>query len=205
MCYPLVVSYHTGAEPYVSRAKRLAASCERLEIDCEIYKLNDAGTWIQNVAMKGPFLHEVMKRQQCPIMWIDADGYLIERPEQLKGLEADFAIHTTQRNRRTWRPIGRGDQHLPEAWPGTSWFMTGTMFFNNTERGRLLLEKWSAESARRQRDYQQLLLQEVWTSMAPQPETLWLPDSYCSIRGRTRHTVVYHDLASTEIKNVVRA
>lgn len=205
MCYPLVVSFHTGTEPYVSRTKRLTSSCERLEIDCEIYKLDDTGTWIRNVAMKGPFLHEVMKRQECPLLWIDADGYLVERPELLLNTEADFAIHATDRGKRSWKPIGRDAQHLPDSWPDTRWFLSGTMFFNYTKGALALLEQWSAESARRQRDYQQLLLQEVWSAMDPRPETTWLPATYCSIKGRSKPPVIFHDFASTEIKNVVRA
>lgn len=205
MGYPLVVSFHTGTEPYVARSERLEESCRKLDIPCAISYLPTKGTWIENVAMKGPFLHKMMEHAQSPLLWIDADGYLVERPHLLMGSEADFAIHAIDRGQRSWKPIGRDVQHLPESWPDTRWFLTGTMFFNNTELGRLLLEEWSLESLKRPRDYQQLLLQEVWSAMDPRPDTTWLPATYCSIKGRSKPPVIYHDFASTEIKNVVRA
>ena len=45
----IVVSFHTGAEPYVSLAKRLEESCEKLGLECWIAELPDRGTWIENV------------------------------------------------------------------------------------------------------------------------------------------------------------
>lgn len=201
----IVVSFHTGTEPYVTKARRLAESCDKLGVPCWICELPDRDTWVENVSMKAQFMLNTMYRLRRPLLWIDADGYLERRPDLLVDCKEDFGIYAKDRNRREWKPIGRTPQRLPEAWPDTRWFLTGTMFFNDTALSLLLLSRWAAAAAVRRRDYQQLLLQEILSDMDPRPSICWLPETYCSIKGRARPTVVFHDLASCEIRNVVRA
>lgn len=200
-----VVSFHTGQEPYVSKSRRLAESCEKLDVPCWIGELPDRGTWIENVSMKAQFLLNTMYYLRHPLLWIDADGYLVRKPDILHQCLEDFGVYAKDRHKRTWKPIGREPQTLPEAWPDTRWFLTGTMFFNNTELSHRLLSRWAEAARSRPRDYQQLLLQEIVANMDPRPSILWLPETYCSIRGRAKPPVVFHDLASCEIRDVVRA
>lgn len=209
---PLVVSFHTGQEPYPSFARRLAASCERHGLEYRIDELPDRGAWVENVAARGPFLWERMRELDRPLLWIDADGEVEAEPTLLYGTEADFAVHTVERGWE-FRPVGRGPMTLPAAWPrrlGPQWFLGGTLFFHRTPAAKELLELWAAECTARPRDYQQWLLQDVWCRV-PRLETLWLPQGYCKIRGhRWREgeqprTVIGHDLASAILEDCVRA
>jgi hypothetical protein len=209
---PLIVSFHTGQEPYTSYARSLADSCAAFELDCLIQELPDQGTWIENVALKGPFMRRCMRRFDQPLLWIDVDGRIVAEPKLLYGMDADFAIYAVKRE-WNWKPVGRERMSLPEAWPrelGPRWFLTGTMLVNRTAAAKDLLERWAETSMARPRDYQQLLLQEVWC-MLPALRTMWLPQGYCKISGFRWHdgepmmTVIAHDLASSQLESCVRA
>lgn len=208
---PLVVSFHTGREPYASYAAALAESCRQIGLDVHIARRPDRGSWVENVALKGPFMRSCMERFRRPLLWIDVDGRVVQAPEALYGAEEDFAIHAVTRN-WNWRPVGRSLMALPESWPrelGPKWFLTGTVFVNRTPGGRELLERWAQRSQARPRDYQQLLLQEVWCGLN-HLRTRWLPQGYCKINGfrwregETEDVVIAHDLASGQLATCVR-
>ena len=207
----MIVSFHTGQEPYVSYARRLADSCDKFNLDCQIDTLADRGTWVENVALRGQYMQTCMRRFDYPLLWVDADAQIVEEPELLYGTDADFAIHAVKRQWE-WKPIGRKPMSLPASWPRElepRWFLPGTMFINRTEAGRELLDLWAERATARPRDYQPRLLQKVWCEL-PSLETMWLPQGYCKIVGFRWHegepttTVISHNLASGELENCVR-
>jgi len=209
---PLVVSFHTGQEPYAGYALTLADSCAGLGLDCRIEQLPDRGTWVENVSLKGRFLRDCMRRFDRPLLWVDVDGRIIAQPRLLFGTDADFAVHAVRRDWQ-WQPVGRELLSLPAAWPrelGPRWFLTGTVYINRSAAGKALLDLWSERAAARPRDYQQLLLQQAWCEL-PGLETLWLPQGYCKINGFRWHAgepttpVIVHELASSQLESCVRA
>ena len=125
----------------------LADSCAAFELDCLIQELPDQGTWIENVALKGPFMRRCMRRFDQPLLWIDVDGRIVAEPKLLYGMDADFAIYAVKRE-WNWKPLVRERMSLLKlgARAGPRWFLTGTMLVNRTAAARDLLERWAETS-----------------------------------------------------------
>ena len=194
-----VVSFHTRDEKYTQYAERLRQSCGKNGMPFLILPMNGLGTWVETVSLKAKFMRHAMDQVKGPILWIDADGVVVERPTMLvEDTDVDFAIHAKDRKRRSWRPIGREMEELPDEWPkdDTRWFMTGTIYVNNTNPGRTFLRDWERMATAEPRAYQMLLCQRAWCMC--RPRTLWLPQTYCDIYGRSKNPVVMHELASVK-------
>lgn len=199
---PIVVSFYTPDGPYPEYAMRLEASCKALGIDHLITEMNGHGSWVKNVAQKGPYMLRLMETLNHPILWVDVDAEIISEPKVVYDVDEDFAIYADLKPRK-WKPTGRTRAlELPKLWPDPpKWFLTGTVFFNNTQASRVLLETWAELCQSFPTSYQQLLLQECWCQV--KIKTIWLPQSYCKIRHMAwrakeddRPAVIVHDLAS---------
>lgn len=198
---PIVVSFYTPDGPYPEYAARLEASCKALGIEHLITEMTSHGSWVKNVARKGPYMLRWMQTLNHPLLWVDVDAEIVREPTAVYDVDEDFAIYADVKPRR-WKPTGRTKTlELPTSWLGPPrWFLTGTVFFNNTPGARSLLTTWAAMCEVCPTSYQQLLLQQCWCEV--QPETIWLPQSYCKIRhmgwraGESRPEVIVHDLAS---------
>ena len=193
-----VVSFHTLDERYTKFAERLSASCKAVNQPYVIMPMKQHfPTWVEMVSLKPLFMLRAMRILAMPLVWIDCDAVLKAPLDLLQGIDVDFAIYAKKRKGRRWHPIGRvGALELPKTWPENDfrWFLTGTVFVNNTAGGMDFLREWVRRADEDRRGYQQLICQEAFCAV--QPNTLWLPESYCSINGRARPTVIYHDLAS---------
>ncbi len=192
-----VVSFHTPDARYTKYAERLRQSCGKLGMPFLIVEMPKRfDTWVEMVSLKAQFMRHAMAEIDGPILWVDADGVLVQRPELLIGTDVDFAIYAKDRRKRAWRPIGRELEALPDEWPfhDHRWFLTGTVFVNNTNPGRTFLRDWERLATDEPRSYQQLVCQRAWCLC--RPETMWLPESYCDIYGRSNKSVIMHDLAS---------
>lgn len=211
---PTVVSFFTDNPPYPQMAKRLETSCRQHGLEHVIEPLGPEPpgppppTWIQTVALKGEYCLQKAMELKRPILWVDADGEILRHPGLLYDCEDDFAVYAEPRPRK-WRPVGRSMLELPAAWEGPpKWFLTGTLYFGYTPHALAFLEEWAKVASARSRDYQQLLLQEVWCRV--KPSTLWLPQRYCWIKGKAWHPdqqgppVIAHDLASVQQKGIKR-
>lgn len=208
MSRPTVVSFFTPNDPYPRMAARLEASCKRWGLDYLITEIESEPTWVATVSLKALYCLRWARSVEGPILWVDADGELLGPPVALYDCPEDFAVYANPKPRR-WRPVGRSMLELPHAWPNPpKWFLTGTLWFNYTPHALSFLEQWAAQAKARPRDYQQLLLQNVWCAILP--GTLWLPQSYCAIKGKGWHpgeegpAVIAHDLASVMQKKVRR-
>ena len=193
-----VVSFHTPDKRYSHYAAKLKASCREHEVPFVVTQLAGMDTWVETVSMKPAVMLSVMKILARPIVWIDVDATVKAPLDLLNDCEYDVAIHTKNRRRRKWKAVGRHDiLTLPAKWPkdDTRWFLTGTVFVNATAGGMGFLRDWKARAEANRRGYQQLICQEAWC--ATKPKTLWLPDSYCAIFGRSSEpAVIQHELAS---------
>lgn len=206
--YPLVVTFYTGPPVYQKYAKRLEASCQKLGLQIEVCQQPDQGSWVANCAMKGPFLYQRMQDLDAPILWVDADAVFTEKPRDLYTTEAEFAVYArppARPGQRWVRVVGRGKRGLPPGWPshvGPRWFNSGTVYFDNTRAAKDVLYLWAQYCLERPDDWDQWHLQEAW--VAVQPQTLWLPRSYCDIKGREKKPIIVHDLASCRQGRVSR-
>ena len=203
----LVVSFHTPEPMYDRYAQRLVKSCSAVGLDSLVVEIPGRGSWVENCAMKGPFVLRCMQEHARPLLWIDADGMVLSYPELLDEAISDFAVYARPgHGRDTVSCVGRKPVTLPPEWPpdlSARFFNSGTIFFSNRKPAVDLLRRWAERCCEKPRDWDQWHLQRAWAEL--QPETLWLPLSYCAIRGRCRGgPVVTHDLASTKQKGVDR-
>ncbi len=203
---PLIVSFYAGDACYEVYAQRLRRGCEALGLDHLIVKLSThLDTWVEITNLKGRFLRHVMRKVARPILWVDADGEVLQLPTLLIDTDVDFAVFARTRKWK-WKPIGRRPMELPKGWPdqmGPKWFLSGTVFLNRTKGAMNLLEEWARRAKADMRGYEQYMLQEAWCET--RPSTFWLPEEYCQVRKRKPGTVIVHEFASCKQKNVVRA
>lgn len=193
-----VVSFHTPDERYTKYAERLAESCKRHNVPFVITPMrNHFPTWVEMVSLKPHVMLKTMEMTGQPVCWVDCDAVINKPLQLLNETQASFAIYAKDRKKRAWKPVGRPQPcELPETWPkdDTRWFMTGTVFVNNTPGGIAFLSEWAARAAENRRGYQMLICQQAWCDTLP--STLWLPETYCSVYGRAKPPVISHDLAS---------
>ena len=204
--HPTVVSFYSGDPIYAKYAERLEASCRQWGLPHVIAPLvTHLNDWVEITNLKGRFLLHTMRKLARPLLWIDADGELLAEPKLLYDCDADFGVFAKDRGKRKWKPIGRPPMELPELWPdelGGKWFLSGTVFLNNTRGAMELLDCWASLAAADMRGYEQYQLQEAWCET--RPNTIWLPETYCQIRRAKPDTVIRHDLASCQQQGVVR-
>lgn len=158
---PVIVSYFTTDTAYVALAERLRRTCDELGLAHYIVPRRPRGSWEANCATKAEVCLTAWRELQRPILWVDADAVVRERPSLLAGSRADFAIH------KYW------------GWQ----FASGTIFFGATPLAERLLETWVDRCAREPRLFDQVHLDRAWeelTEAAPL-YTRWLPRAYCQI------------------------
>ncbi len=197
-----VVNYYTSQDPYPKYAAKLRESCAALKVPCMSVELKDTGRWVSNCAIKGPFMLNCMRILSRPILWIDADAELKKRPDLLRDIEVDFGVYSFGGERKR-KACGRV-VNLPDDWPDPpKWFNSGTIFINNTLGGMDLLYKWAHLCRLDDGQWDQWTLQQAWCDI--RPSTVWLPQSWCAIKGRCKgDPVVFHHLASTTQKGIDR-
>lgn len=158
---PLIVSYYTIDTPYEEEAKRFISDCEKLSLEYKVEPVQSKGNWEKNCSYKAMFLRDMMRKLHRPILWVDIDAVIHNRPEILEGAACDFAVYKHNR----WQ------------------FCSGTLFFNNTPLSLLLLEKWAEISNSQPEMWDQTTLDMAWEYIIKKfpLQTLWLPQSYVKI------------------------
>lgn len=128
--YPLIVSYYTENTPYEREVVGLIESCEKLDLEISVDAIPNFGSWEKNCCFKPKYL--LQKLQQCkkPILWLDADAIVLQKPSLFETLEKDIALHVSDT--------------LPNDHP--SKMTSGTLFINYTQESMRLLEAWSEET-----------------------------------------------------------
>lgn len=118
-----VVSFYTPTWDYPAHARRLAAECDILGLPRRIVQRPDAGSYLANTRQKPAVILEALRELGTPVLWLDADGSILRRPDALRG-DVDFmGRRMPLHRRRIWH--------------------VGTMFFNATTPALGLLEDWA--------------------------------------------------------------
>lgn len=121
---PLVVSYFTQGTIYVKEIEHLRKSLHKYVMDYEFRGMPNTGNWRHNCAMKGPFMRDMMAKLDRPLIWLDADARVIKYPILFEQLKCDFACMISWHREK----------------PGSA---SGTMYFNNTDATKKLLDVWA--------------------------------------------------------------
>jgi hypothetical protein len=158
---PIIVNCYTSETLYEEEANGLRLSLERLGLEYEIVGVPDQGSWEKNCAFKAQFIHDVYYRLNRPVLWLDADARVCELPILVAGAEADFAIGKVN------------------GWQ----FASGTMYFNSSPLGELLLKTWLKYCKKNPDIWDQIHLDRAWEEISAQHPlyTQWLPQTYIKI------------------------
>lgn len=189
---PLVVSFYAQIpdQDYKALSYRMTESCRAFDIETHVVELPDVGCWTWNCAQKGPFVQKCLREFKRPILWVDADA-LIHCPltwlEELDYDWVDFAAY----------------------WDGTR-LCSGTLLFNYSPGGLLLVDKWAAQCIAHKAMWDQISLALMYRRSNPKPHTAILPQGYCKIFDRRwrpnekQEEVIVHHQASRSVKAAIR-
>lgn len=165
-----VVSFYTGEGDYARFAANLRASCERFGVPCTIDALETTGDWGKNNALKPRFVLEKALKIKEPVVWLDVDCELCERPDLFEKPRHDFMIYNFACD-----PDVRAYQRNPERINPAG----GVFLVNTTGPGRQLLYRWAEACDQMPEFRDDRVLAHVWrTWKGPRPHCLWLPKSY---------------------------
>ncbi len=87
-----VISFYTKNTIYEKEVEDLATSCQALQIDHYIEAREDLGCWEKNCSQKPLFILECLERFRQPLLWVDADGILLQKPN-LQLREFDLGLY----------------------------------------------------------------------------------------------------------------
>ncbi len=87
-----LISFYTQDTIYEKEIEDLISSCEHLKIDHYIEPRKDLGCWEKNCAQKPLFIYECLRKFNCPLLWVDSDGIVLQKP-QLDLRDSDLGLY----------------------------------------------------------------------------------------------------------------
>jgi len=198
--FPLIVSYYTQDTMYQLEVQNLIASCERYQLDYHVEPIPTFGSWERNCSYKPFFLLEKLQQFGKPILWVDADGVFLKKPERLSVFDSDFSV----RINRSWE-----DSHPSKV-------ISGTIYVNATTGGERVLKSWAKECLdslsdpqRAEEFWDQIALRDVILRSVPGARISELPPGYMAIIGNPQdqkeieEVVIGHYQASRRFKKII--
>jgi len=146
--FPTIVSFYTYDTLYQLEVQNLIASCEQFHLETEIEGVPSFGSWELNCAYKPFFILKKLEELKRPVLWVDADGVFVRKPEILEEFKADFAT--------------RINRDLSETHP--SRVVSSTIYVNYTPNAVKILQSWTQECRRMLLDPQRT--EEFWDQIA---------------------------------------
>ena len=122
------------------------------------YERDSKGSWVHNCTMKADVIQQAHRELNCGVIWTDADARFRSNPKEFDQLENyDFGCYWipnvwNQPRNMHLKPWTRGNQALNGS----------TLYFNNTEKSKKLLQDWKLESEANPTVWEQQSLQKVW-------------------------------------------
>lgn len=156
---------------YTEPASRLVNSLHAHDLDYDVQKVPDAGTWMANCARKPKFIYEQLaKMPGRPVVWTDADSEVIQGPslfEESIGLMSGIDAAVCE---YTWK-----------AYPKRETF-SGTIWFAPTPGALRLVDIWAAlQTVSPNEMDQRVLARAVELARAEGVRVATLPVEYCFI------------------------
>ena len=176
---PVFVSCYT--EDYKASAMQLVESLKQHKLVFDVEQFDDQGNWEANCNHKPYFIRDMRSKYRGrPVVWVDADAIVKERPKLLYQLECDFAGH-----------------HLDKE------LLSGTLYFGPGRGASSLVTKWIKRTKERPQEWDQRNLAYA-TCQWRFGKTYELPASYCKIfdnaRQRMFDGVIEHYQESRRVK-----
>jgi hypothetical protein len=160
----IVTSFYTVNTGYEKEVVHLITSLTKFKVEYDIAGIESLGTWDKNTKYKPVHLKNMLdKYPDSAVVWLDADAILYNYPTLFENIKEDLAVHYLQHPPRP-----------PEL-------LTGTMFLQNNDKIRKLLDIWIKGCQLDARWEQKILQDIVNRKSVPDLSVLNLPGSYCKI------------------------
>lgn len=190
----IIVSGFTDNPIYEERAFNLASSLNSFNLSYEINRMEERGSWNKNCQQKAEVILETMLKYRKPVVWLDADAVVCQKPDLFDYLVndiVDVAYHALPENR-----------HLA----------SGTLYFAYTQNAIRILNKW-IETCKVSDQTDQKILQDILWDNNLRPKSCYdimeLPIEYCKIfdnkvqdKYMKHPAVILHTQASRELKGI---
>jgi hypothetical protein len=193
---------------YLQQPSKYPGDNETKQYPFKSYEMSSKGSWVHNCTLKADVVLQALNEFKCGVVWTDADARFRAVPTLFEQLtDYDFGCYWipdvwNQSRNSHLRPWGadRGNEALAG----------GTMYFNNTEIGRELIQAWKEESQANPNRWEQQSLQKVWDKYDKQGlRTFNLPQSYCKVFDckwfeEPKEVIIEHTQASRRLKGTIR-
>lgn len=108
----------------------LIASCKKFDLPYSIDPIPNFGTWEKNCCFKPKYILKKLIDLKRPILWLDADALIVQKPTLFETLDADIALRIVKE-----LPIDHQSKMI-----------SGTVFVNNTPEALKILQEWDLET-----------------------------------------------------------
>jgi len=185
----IIISYYTPL--YQEYVHKLICSLNKFNLDYYIYEAEDKGSWIANCNYKPIFIRTMMNKfPDNPLVYTDADSFFLAEPVLFSEIQCDIACH--HYNRQIYKPFSSSKDEI----------LSGTLFFNNSDKSKQLVDKWIQKCEENPSMWDQKCLQEILDGNETD-----LPAEYCCIFDTMRsvkNPIIIHNQASRQIRHLER-
>ena len=181
-----VVSYYTLNTVYEVEILRLIKSLAAFDLDFYIEGIPQLGDWKQCTDYKARFIHRALGKIETPIVFIDADGEVVDYPILFENLKCDVAAFIS---------------HIDAL-------LSGTLYLANNDRVKSLVDSWIEAN---DRNDTMLFEQRILRGVLRKRKDIKfkrLPIGYCQIHNykfRDNRPTVIHWQASRRTKKMYEA
>lgn len=158
--FPLIISGFTESShlgDYYKRAtQRLVQSLQRLQLEYKIYPMTAVGGWAQNCALKQTVILEALESLRRPILWVDADGEVFQRPCIFERARFDLALYSAKGH-----------------------WLSGTLYVAPLDAAIAFIKQWKART--RPGAVDEITLLHAFRTLHPPIRLKMLPSSYNSL------------------------
>lgn len=186
---PLYIAFFTASTPYEIEIAQLRESLELFELPYEIESIPTLGSWQANTRFKALFIQNMLfKHAGRPLVYLDSDAIVRERPSLFDNLDCDIAVHYYKSPQR----------EKPEL-------LSGTLYIAPTENAKKLIQLWRCVNNEYPARWEQKNLSIALQCM-PQVKVFELPPSYCLIFDLMKDQakpIIEHFQASRRYKDLV--
>lgn len=121
---PKIISFYTNDWIYPDHAERLRRELRALKLDFRIDLLDSTGSYGKNCCLKPHFIRDCLKQEQQPLLWMDVDSSIYQKPELLTRIDG-YDLASVKRSNST----------------DLQWHV-GTLWFAPTENSFRFLDRW---------------------------------------------------------------
>lgn len=182
--YPLIISFYTDDWEYPLHAARLRAECEALGLRYRIERKPTTGSYLKNCCIKPSFILECLKDEQGPVLWIDVDGSIVQKPDFFLDNPDDYDFQARRMD----------PNHRKRTWH------VGTQWWNYTDEAIAFMDRWIANTG----DMTDESALEVTVRQGEDLRTRNIPAEYFMwshhYRDKPDKVVIYHRESKSDSK-----